>query len=165
MVTSDLDSYSRSRRADTRAIAHAARHLGIPADLFVPDSSPREKIAALDAYGASVHVVAGVYHHALAASQDFAAEVGGVFAHAYDQIEVVAGAGTCGMEIALQAPEATTVLVAVGGGGLIGGVASWFKGQVKVVGVETHGTPSLTAARSAATARHRQPWARGHPAL
>jgi threonine dehydratase len=132
-----------------RAIAHAARHLGIQADLFVPDSSPREKIAPLEAYGASVHVVAGVYHHALAASREFAAEVGGVFAHAYDQFEVVAGAGTCGMEIDLQVPEATTVLVAAGGGGLIGGIASWFRRDVKVVGVETHGTPSLSAALAA----------------
>ncbi|MDP3984614.1 MAG: threonine/serine dehydratase [Acidimicrobiia bacterium] len=132
-----------------RAIAHAARHLGIAADLFVPDSSPREKIDALAAYGATVHVIPGVYHHALAASHEFEAEVGGVFAHAYDQIEVVAGAGTCGMEIALQVPEASTVLVAVGGGGLIGGISSWFRGDVKVVGVETHGTSSLSAAFAA----------------
>jgi threonine dehydratase len=132
-----------------RAIAHAAHHLGIGADLFVPDTSPKEKINALSAYGATVHVIPGVYHHALAASRDFAAEVGGVFVHAYDQVEVMAGAGTCGMEIAFQVPQATTVLVAVGGGGLIGGISSWFREEVRVVGVETHGTQSLTAALAA----------------
>lgn len=132
-----------------RAIAHAARRLGIESDLFVPDSSPQEKIDALSAYGSNVHVVPGVYPDALEASIGFAAEVGGVFAHAYDQPEVVAGAGTCGMEIAAQVPDATTVLVAVGGGGLIGGVASWFRGGVEVIGVETEGTPTLHSAMAA----------------
>jgi threonine dehydratase len=132
-----------------RAIAHAARSLGIDSDLFVPDSSPREKLEALAAYGSTVHVVPGVYPDALEASIRFAAEVGGVFAHAYDQPEVVAGAGTCGMEIAAQVPDASTVLVAVGGGGLIGGIASWFRGEADVVGVETEGTPTLHAAMAA----------------
>ncbi|HEU4750786.1 MAG TPA: threonine/serine dehydratase [Acidimicrobiia bacterium] len=131
------------------AIAHAARELEIAADLFVPDSSPPEKIGRISAYGAKVHVIAGVYHHALAASRDFAAESGGLLAHAYDLAEVVAGAGTCGMEIATQVPNASTVLVAVGGGGLIGGISSWFRGDVKVVGVETEGTPTLHSALAA----------------
>ena len=131
------------------AIAHAARELGIIADLFVPDSSPPEKIGRISAYGAQVHVVAGVYHHALDASRKFAATSGGLLAHAYDLPEVVAGAGTCGMEIAAQVPNATTVLVAVGGGGLIGGISSWFRGDVSVIGVETHGTPSMNAALTA----------------
>jgi threonine dehydratase len=132
-----------------RAIAHAAGALGIRADLFVPDSSPAEKIEALAAYGCEVHIVPGVYQDALEASRQFATEQGGVFAHAYDQTEVVAGAGTCGMEIAAQVPDATTVLVAVGGGGLIGGIASWFRGDVRVIGVETEGTGSLHAAFAA----------------
>jgi threonine dehydratase len=131
------------------AIAHAARELGIVADLFVPDSSPPEKIGRISAYGAKVHVIAGVYHHALAASREFAADSGGLLAHAYDLPEVVAGAGTCGMEIAAQVPTATTVLVAVGGGGLIGGISSWFRGDAKVIGVETEGTPSMHAAIAA----------------
>jgi threonine dehydratase len=131
------------------AIAHAARQLGIVADLFVPDSSPPEKIRRISAYGAEVHVISGVYHHALAASREFVAESGGVEAHAYDLPEVVAGAGTCGMEIATQVPDATTVLVAVGGGGLIGGISSWFRGGAKVIGVETDGTPSMHAALAA----------------
>jgi threonine dehydratase len=131
------------------AIAHAARELGIVADLFVPDSSPPEKIGRISAYGAKVHVIPGVYHHALAASREFAAESGGLEAHAYDLPEVVAGAGTCGMEIARQVPNATTVLVAVGGGGLIGGISSWFRGDARVIGVETEGTPSMHAAIAA----------------
>ncbi|MGQ0849587.1 MAG: threonine/serine dehydratase [Actinomycetota bacterium] len=131
------------------AIAHAARELAIVADLFVPDSSPPEKIERISAYGAKVHVIAGVYHHALAASREFAADSGAVEAHAYDLPEVVAGAGTCGMEIAAQVPTATTVLVAVGGGGLIGGISSWFRGDAKVIGVETEGTPSMHAAIAA----------------
>jgi threonine dehydratase len=131
------------------AIAHAASELGIVADLFVPDSSPPEKIGRISAYGAKVHVIPGVYHHALAASRDFAAESGGLEAHAYDLPEVVAGAGTCGMEIARQVPDATTVLVAVGGGGLIGGISSWFRGDAKVIGVETEGTSSMHAAIAA----------------
>lgn len=129
-----------------RAIAHAARQLGVKADLFVPDTSPAEKINALSAYGAEVHVVPGIYDDALAASVAFAEEEGGVFAHAYDQFEVVAGAGTCALEIALQVPEVTTVLAAVGGGGLIGGISSWFRGDVRIVGAETEGTATLAAA-------------------
>lgn len=134
-----------------KAIAHAARHLSIPAHLFVPDTSPREKLEALSAYGVTIHVIAGMYPDALAASIDFAAEHGGVFAHAYDQPEVVAGAGTIGMEIDAQVPEADTILVAVGGGGLIAGISSWFRGSKKVVGVETEGTGSLQAAFAAGT--------------
>ncbi len=129
-----------------KAIAHAARHLSIPAHLFVPDTSPREKLEALAAYGATIHVIAGMYPDALAASIAFAEAHGGVLAHAYDQPEVVAGAGTIGMEIDAQVPDVHTVLVAVGGGGLIAGISSWFRGSAKVVGVETEGTGSLHAA-------------------
>lgn len=132
-----------------KAIAHAARHLSIPAHLFVPDTSPREKLEALAAYGATIHVIAGMYPEALAASIAFAEEHGGAFAHAYDQPEVVAGAGTIGMEIDAQVPDADTVVVAVGGGGLIAGISSWFRGAKKVVGVETEGTGSLHAAFAA----------------
>lgn len=132
-----------------KAIAHAARHLSIPTHLFVPDTSPREKLEALSAYGATIHVIAGMYPDALAASIAFAEEHGGAFAHAYDQPEVVAGAGTIGLEIDAQVPDADTVLVAVGGGGLIAGISSWFRGAKKVVGVETVGTGSLHAAFAA----------------
>lgn len=131
------------------AIGHAARVLHIPADLFVPDSSPPEKIQLVRRTGAEVHVIPGLYADALAVSKEFASEVGATLAHAYDQLEIVAGAGTCGMEIAVQVPSVDTVLVAVGGGGLIGGVASWFRGNARVVGVETEQTPTLHRARAA----------------
>ena len=131
------------------AIAHAAEALGIRAHLFVPDSSPPEKIGRLTNSGADVTIVKGVYRDALAKSREFAATVDGFFAHAYDQAEVVAGAGTCGLEILAQVPDVDTVLVAVGGGGLIGGIASAVRTGARVIGVETHGTPTLHAARAA----------------
>src|SRR5690554_5166105 len=108
-----------------RAVAHAARALGVEAHLFVPDTSPTEKIDPLRSYGAVVHLISGMYPDALAASEAYAAEHGGLFAHAYDQPEMVAGAGTLGLELDAQIPDADTVLVAVGGGGLIAGIAAW----------------------------------------
>lgn len=129
------------------AAAHAARTLGHAAHVFVPDSSPPEKIDGLRRLGADVHVVAGTYQHALDASEAYLAEHGGLFAHAYDQPEVVAGQGTCAVELAEQAPGLDTVLVAVGGGGLIGGVATWLGDDVRVVAVETVGCDALHAAR------------------
>lgn len=131
------------------AIAHAARALGIRAHLFVPDSSPPEKIRRLAESGAEVTIVAGIYKDAFAMSQAFAATSGGLLAHAYDLPEVVAGAGTCGFEILDQVPGVDSILVAVGGGGLIGGIASAVRDQARVVGVETEGTPTLHAARAA----------------
>lgn len=131
------------------AVNHAAHALGIRAHLFVPDSSPPEKIRRLQESGAEVTVVEGVYKDALASSQAFAATRGGLLAHAYDLPEVVAGAGTCGLEILLQVPALDTILVAVGGGGLIGGIASAVRTQARIIGVETEGTPTLHAARAA----------------
>jgi threonine dehydratase len=130
------------------AIAHAAHALGVRAHLFVPDSSPPEKVRRLVESGAEVTIVAGIYKDALAMSQAFAATSGGLLAHAYDLPEVVAGAGTCGFEILDQVPGVDSILVAVGGGGLIGGIASAVRTQARVVGVETEGTPTLHAARA-----------------
>jgi threonine dehydratase len=131
------------------AIAHAAEVLGIRACLFVPDSSPADKIRRLQESGAEVTVVEGVYRDALAMSREFSATNGGLLAHAYDQAEVVEGAGTCGFEIVAQVPDVDTILVAVGGGGLIGGIASAVRTGARVVGVETEGTPTLYEARVA----------------
>lgn len=131
------------------AVAYAARELGHPAHVFVPDTSPPEKIAGLRSLGADVRVVPGTYQQALDASEDFLAERGGLRAHAYDQPEVVAGQGTCAVELEQQVRDLDTVLVAVGGGGLLGGIASWFRGRVRVVGVETSGCDALAAARAA----------------
>ena len=131
------------------AVAYAARALGYEAHVFVPDTSPQEKIAGLRALGADVQVVPGTYQQALEASEAFLETQGGLRAHAYDQPEVVAGQGTCAVELEDQIGDVDTVLVAVGGGGLIGGIASWFRGRVRVVGVETSGCDALSAARSA----------------
>jgi threonine dehydratase len=130
------------------AIAHAAARLGRTAELFVPSTSPPDKIDRLRATGAAVEVIAGMYPEALEASRRHVGEHGGLLAHAYDLPEVVAGAGTCALEIATQT-TADTVLVAVGGGGLIAGVASWFRGDVRVIGVETEGTATLYRSRAA----------------
>lgn len=131
------------------AISRAAARLGIEAVVWVPDTSPPEKVRLIEEEGADVRVVPGFYENALQASRRYVAEHGGLLAHAYDQPEVVAGAGTCGMEIMAQVPAATTVLAAVGGGGLIAGIAAMVKDDARVVAVETDGTPTLHAARTA----------------
>jgi threonine dehydratase len=131
------------------AVAYAAHDLGHAATVFVPESAPRAKADRLRALGAEVVAVGQRYADALAASIDHAKATGALFAHAYDQPPVVAGAGTTALEIGEQVPDVETVLVAVGGGGLVGGVASWFRGDVRVVAVETVGTPTLNAALAA----------------
>ena len=128
------------------AVAYAARETGHRAEIFVPASSPAVKPERIAAEGAEVRIIAGYYADALEASRERARESGALFMHAYDQPEVVAGQGTIGRELSEQAPDAATVLVAVGGGGLIGGIASWFAGQVRVVGVEPRSCPTLTEA-------------------
>ena len=131
------------------AIAWAARRLGHRAVIFVPATSPRAKIDRLTDLGADVHVIPGYYADALTASDEYVAETGALRAHAYDQHAVVAGQGTCARELDGQVDDLDTVLVAVGGGGLIAGVATWFADRVKVVAVETRGTPALHAALEA----------------
>ena len=131
------------------AVAYAAAELGMAADIFVPESSPPAKIERLRDRGASVHVISGHYAEALEASEAWNQDNEALFAHAYDQFDVVAGQGTCAMEMAAQIPTASTVLVAVGGGGLIGGIGSWYRGDIKIVGVETERTPTLYSARMA----------------
>jgi threonine dehydratase len=131
------------------AVAYAAHRLGHKATVFVPATSPEEKIGRIAGYGAEVRVIDGFYPDALEASLAWGAESGALMAHAYDQHEVVAGQGTCGLEISEQVPDVGSVLVAVGGGGLIAGIASWFRDEAKVVGVESEGCPTLNAARTA----------------
>lgn len=131
-----------------KAVAYAAECLGIPATIFVPASSPKEKTDAIARFGADVRVVDGYYYDALAASQKHADATGHYVAHAYDQREVMAGQGTVAHEIGGQVDGVTSVLVAVGGGGLIGGTASWFRGEVDVIGVESELCPTLHTARA-----------------
>ena len=130
------------------AVAHAAHVLGRPATIFVPETSPPAKIDRIRRHGADVRVIPGFYDQAREASERHAAETGAYQAHAYDQPEVVAGQGTIAMEIAGQA-EPDVVLVAVGGGGLIAGVASWFGDDVSVVAVEPERCSCLNAALAA----------------
>jgi threonine dehydratase len=131
------------------AVAYAANRLGDRATVFVPETSPEEKIGKISQLGASVVTVPGYYAEALEASEHFVAESGAFSLHAYDQVEVIAGQGTCGMEIMSQVPDPTSVLVAVGGGGLIGGIATWIQDEAKVVAVEPELCPTLNAARRA----------------
>jgi len=132
------------------AVAYVGRELGHPVEVFVPETTPRVKTDRLREYGANVTAAGESYADALVASQAHAAEAGALFVHAYDQPEVVAGQGTLARELNLQVADAQTVLVAVGGGGLIGGIAAWYADSpVRIIGVEPVGCPTLHAARAA----------------
>jgi threonine dehydratase len=131
------------------AVAYAARQLGHVAEIFVPEPTPDVKVERLRRYGARVMLAGANYAEAYSASRERASETGALEVHAYDQEEVVAGQGTLARELEEQAGALDTVLVAVGGGGLIGGVAAWFAGRVTVVGVEPERCPTLYAAREA----------------
>ena len=131
------------------AVAYAAMTLGVRARIFVPTVSSPAKIARIRSYGADLVVVGDLYADALAASQAWARDTGALAVHAYDQAETLLGQGTLGLELEGQAPALDTLLVAVGGGGLIGGVAAWYAGRVKVVGVEPETAPTLTEALKA----------------
>ncbi len=128
------------------AVAYAARRLGYRAEIFVPEVCPPTKVARLRAYGAEVTQVGAVYEEAFTACQARAAATGALLVHAYNQPEVVAGQGTVAWEFAWQAPDLDTVLVAVGGGGLIAGMAAWYGGAARVIGVEPERAPTLARA-------------------
>ena len=131
------------------AVAYAAARLGIAATIFVPSISSPAKIARIRDAGARLVVVGERYADALAASERFVAESGALPVHAFDQRETLLGQGTVAMELAAQRPQLDTVLVAVGGGGLIGGIAAWYAGDVAVAGVEPEPAPTLHAALAA----------------
>jgi len=128
------------------AVAHVGRTLGIPARVFVPRTAPQAKVARLRALGAEVTATGQVYADALLASASAAAVPGAMALHAYDAPGTVTGQGTVGRELEQQR-RPTTVLVAVGGGGLVAGIASWFAGTgTRVVAVEPEGCDALSAA-------------------
>jgi threonine dehydratase len=131
------------------AVAYAARELGYQADIFVPEISSPVKIARLRDYGAQVNIVGQNYAEALAASEARVATTGALVVHAYDQTEAVAGQGTTARELEEQEGTFDTILVAVGGGGFIGGIAAWHQGRTRIVGVEPKLAPTLHAARDA----------------
>lgn len=131
------------------AVAYAAQRLGVAAKIFVYAASAAAKVARIRGYGAELVVGGDKYSDALAASEAFAEQTGAMRIHAFDQRETLIGQATLGAEIASQAPDIDTLLVAVGGGGLVAGLASWFRGDVKIVGVEPETAPTLTAALAA----------------
>ncbi len=125
------------------ATAYAAQRLGKPARIFVPTVASPAKVARIRGYGAELVITGDRYADALAASEQWIAESGAFAVHAYDQPETLLGQGTVGLEFEQQASDLDTVLVAVGGGGLIGGIAAWYAGRVKIVGVEPEAAPTL----------------------
>lgn len=131
------------------AVAFAAQRLGVTANIFVPAISSPAKIDRIRAYGAQVHVGGDRYADALALAEAWTAEHGALAVHAYDGIETLLGAGTTARELDDQVPALDTLLVAVGGGGLIGGIAGWYRGRVRLVGVEPSAAPTLARALEA----------------
>ncbi|MBB6406924.1 threonine/serine dehydratase [Arthrobacter sp. AZCC_0090] len=128
------------------ANAYAAAQLGVPATVFVPETAPAVKVKKLKASGATVVQRGTEYAEAFEAALDYAAETGAVYCHAYDQAEIAAGAGTVGSELLEQLGEVDTILVAVGGGGLMAGIAAAVEGRARVVGVEPDNAPTLYSA-------------------
>ena len=132
------------------AVAYAARELGVRARIFVPEISSPAKIAVIRSHGAEVVIGGARYADAQAACDLYVAETGALRVHPFDAESTIAGQGTVGLEWEQDGPALDTVLVAVGGGGLISGIGSWWAGRVKVVGVEPEGSRALHAALEAA---------------
>jgi len=131
------------------AVAFAAHALGHTAHIFVPEMAGPAKIALIKSCGAQLTVVRGEYANALAAAQEYEDASGAMQIHAYDAPGTVIGQGTCMAEWEAQGLDADTVLIAVGGGGLIGGALAWLQGARKVVAVEPETSCSLNAALKA----------------
>ncbi|WP_247467832.1 threonine/serine dehydratase [Bradyrhizobium sp. 137] len=128
------------------AVAYAAQRLGIPATIFVPDITSPAKAERIRGYGAKLVIARSRYADALAASEAHVAQTGALAVHAYDQAETLLGQGSVGLELEQEAPDIDTLLVAVGGCGLIGGIAAWYAGRTRIVAVEPEQSPTLHAA-------------------
>ena len=131
------------------AVAYAARALGLVAEIFVPQHTPPAKIARIESLGARLVRGGETYVEALAASRERQAVTGAMEVHAFDHPAVLAGQGTTAKEFLEDAPGITHMIVATGGGGLIGGMAAWAGGRVQVVSVEPTGCPGLHDALAA----------------
>jgi threonine dehydratase len=131
------------------AVAYAAMRLGKPAKIFVPSVSSPAKIQRIREYGADLAIEGDRYADALAASEAWALQTGAMPVPAFDQNETIMGQGTVGLELDAQAPDIDTVLVSVGGGGLVAGIAAWYAGRIKVIGVEPFASPTLSKALEA----------------
>lgn len=130
------------------AVAYAANRLGVPAKVFVPTISSPAKIDKIRSLGANLVVGGDRYADALDAAQRWVAGSGALSVHAFDQAETLLGQGSVGLELVEQVPDLDTVLVPVGGGGLIAGIAAYLAGGARVIGVEPTGAPTLTMARA-----------------
>ncbi len=131
------------------AVAYAARRLERPARIFLPGVASPTKSERIRDYGADLVIAGERYADALAESQVWAERSGALPIHAYDQVETLLGQGTVGLELEEQAAQLDTLLVAVGGGGLLGGIASWYAGRLRLIGVEPDEAPTLTTALAA----------------
>jgi threonine dehydratase len=131
------------------AVAYAAMKLRHPARIFVPSVASTSKQALIRGYGAELVLAGDRYADALAASEEWVGNSGALAIHAFDQIETLLGQGSVGLEFEQQAPDLDTLFVAVGGGGLIGGMAAWYAGRLKLIGVEPAAAPTLFRALEA----------------
>src|SRR5215475_13838573 len=128
------------------AVAHAAQRLGVSAPIFLPDITSPAKVERIKGYGAKLVVAGSRYADALEASKAHVEKTGAMAVHAYDQAETLLGQGSVGLELEQDAPGIDTLLVAVGGGGLIGGIAAWYAGRTRIIAVEPEQSPTLHAA-------------------
>jgi threonine dehydratase len=131
------------------AVAYAAQRLGVSATIFLPDITSPAKVERIKGYGANLMIAGSRYADALAASELHVEKTGAMAVHAYDQAETLLGQGSVGMELEQDAPDIETLLVAVGGGGLIGGIAAWYAGRTRIIAVEPEQSPTLHAAFAA----------------
>jgi threonine dehydratase len=131
------------------AVAFAAKKFNVPARIFVPSVCPAAKRQLIQGYGADLVIAGDRYADALEASKAWEAESGAMPIHAFDQRETLLGQGTVALEFEEQVPDLHTLFVAVGGGGLIGGIAAWYQKRIAVVGVEPLAAPTLARALEA----------------
>ena len=131
------------------AVAFAAMKLNRPATIFVPSVASPAKVERIRRYGAELVIAGDRYADALEASQEWIQRTGALPIHAYEAVETLLGQGTLGLELEEQSPRLDTLLVAVGGGGLIGGVAAWFENRTRIISVEPELAPTLERALEA----------------
>jgi threonine dehydratase len=131
------------------AVAYAAKRFGVPATIFVPSISSPAKIARIRSYGAELVIAGSSYGEALEASESWAADRDVLAIHAFDQLETIVGQATLAQELEEQLPALDIVLTAVGGGGLLAGIAAWYGRRARVVGVEPVRAPTMTRALEA----------------
>jgi len=131
------------------AVAFAARSLGLPAEIFVPEVAPEIKVAKLREFGATVNIVEGIYDNAYTACAERAEQTGALLVHPFDQPDVITGQGTMALEIEDQVPDVDTVLMSSGGGGLAAGAAAWFGSGKRIVAIEPETSCCFAAALEA----------------